>query len=76
MRIGTKIRITDPHSHYCGQIAWVEGDNQLAIAFAISIESPFIPAWCIDYYVETPDGQDIEHGWAELGGFEIVRVSA
>lgn len=75
IQIGTKVRIIDPHSHYYGRIAWIEGDNQLAIAFAISINSPIVPEFYYHYYVITPDNQDIEHGYGAPSGIERVRDS-
>lgn len=67
---GTKVRITDPHSHYYGQTAWIEGDNQFEVDHAIP---PFVPPFYYHYYVETLDGQDIEHGYAEPSGLEVLK---
>ena len=75
LKVGTKVRITNPDSHYYGRDAWIEGDNQLAIAFAIDINSPYIPEYLYHYYVETPDGEDIEHGHCTPDGLVVLRAA-
>lgn len=71
--IGTKVRIIDPRSHYYNRVAWIEGDNELTVAFAISINSPIIPEFRYHYYVETSDGEDIEHGHAAPQGLKVIK---